>query len=379
MSFSKIQDQLSSAFQRNFEEGLEVGAALALYHRGEKIISLHGGWRDATKTQPWTEETLALIWSAGKGIASMCLLHALQENNISLEEKVATFWPEFAQAGKEKITIAQLLSHRAGLAALDRKGITLTDHEAIVTALAAQPPNWPYDGSHGYGARTFGSLIDELLRRICKGLPLASYWRTHFADPLELDLWFGLPEKHLCRMATVIPPKIAPPLNDFSTAYSDHTSLTRRAFMEPGGSFPMAGMNQPELRQASIISSGAISDAASLAKFYSIAAIHHDNPFFKEATRHAMETRIASGRDRVLLTDTFFSAGLMVNGTPSIMGPSARAFGHPGAGGALAFADPEREWGFAYIPNAMNHGVLTGPRTQRLVNALYFCTDAIFE
>ncbi|MDH4470548.1 MAG: serine hydrolase [Verrucomicrobiae bacterium] len=371
MNYSKISDQLSCAFQHNFDEDLEMGASLALYHRGEKIISLYGGWCDTSQTKPWTERTLSLIWSAGKGIAATTLLHALEEKNISLEEKVATFWPEFAQAGKENITIAQLLSHRAGLAALDQKGLLLTDHAGIVEALAKQPSNWPYDGSHGYGARTFGSLVDELLRRLCDGVPLSSYWRTHFADPFEIDLWFGLPEAHLDRAATIIPPKTAAPPSDFSAAYIDPTTLTRRAFIEPGGSFPMASMNRPELRRASIVSSGAISNAAALAKFYSLVAMDEDRPFFNKKTRDLMETPMASGVDRVLQQETFFSAGLMVNNNSKIMGKNPRAFGHPGAGGTLAFADPEREWGFAYVPNVMHHGVLSGPRTQRLVNALY--------
>lgn len=372
MNYSKISEQLSSGFQRNFDEGLEVGASVALYQRGEKIISLYGGWRDGAKKEPWTEETLSLIWSAGKGIAAASLLHALEEKNISLEEKVASFWPEFAHAGKENITIAQLLSHRAGLAALDQKGLLLTDHKGIVEALTNQSPNWSYDGSHGYGARTFGSLIDELMRRITHGVPISSYWRTHFANPLKIDLWFGLPEEYLNRVATIIPPKIAPPSSDFSDAYCDPTTLTRRAFVEPGGSFPMASMNRPELRQASIISSGAISNASALAKFYSLVAMKENRPFFNKTTRDLMETPMASGIDRVLRQETIFSAGFMMNNSSKIMGINPRAFGHPGAGGTLAFADPEREWGFAYVPNAMHHGVLSGPRTQRLVNALYW-------
>ncbi len=371
MHFSQIQDQLSSAFQQNFDQGLEVGAAFALYHHGEKIISLYGGWRDAAKTQPWTEDTLTLIWSAGKGIASACLLHALQEKNISLEERVAAFWPEFAQAGKEKITIAQLLSHRAGLAALDQKGIALTDHDAVVTALAAQRPNWVYDGSHGYGARTFGFLIDELLRRICGGEPLTSYWRNVFGNPLGLDLWFGVSDSDLSRVAEVISPKQHPPLSKFMLAYANPFSLTHRTFAEPDGKHPPMTMNQREIRQASIISFGALATADALARFYSLLAIKENNPFFTPTTLSWLETPLAQGMDRVLLTETCFSAGFMMDRNNLILGSSTRTFGHPGAGGTLGFADPEREFGFAYLPNSMQPGTLPGPRTQCLVSALY--------
>lgn len=365
-----IKDHLAAVFQKTLEAEPLGGASLALYHRGKKILSLHGGWKDAASTQPWEPDTLTLIWSAGKGVGAACLLHALQENKISLEESISKFWPEFAKAGKEKITIAQLLSHRAGLAALDKKGLGLTDHEAIIKALAAQAPNWNLDGSHGYGARTFGYLIDELLRRITGISSLAHYWRTQFADPLQLDLWFGIPEHLLLKAADVIPAKTAPPPSDFGSAYTDHSSLTRRAFMEPGGNFSTLAMNQPTLRQAAIISSGAISSADALAKFYSILAMQDDIPHFNSTTRCWMETpmTLKSTLDKVLMAETTFSAGFMMNGTLNIF-PTARSFGHPGAGGAIAFAIPERELGFAFLPNAMHHGVLSGTRMQRFIEA----------
>ncbi|MEI6416989.1 MAG: serine hydrolase domain-containing protein [Verrucomicrobiota bacterium] len=366
----KLREQLTTVFQQTLQDEPLGGTSLALYHRGEKVLSLYGGWKDASSTQPWEADTITLIWSAGKGIGVACLLHALQEKQISLDRHVAEFWPEFAQAGKEKITIAQLLSHRAGLAALDQKGLSLTDHEAIVQALAAQVPNWNYDGSHGYGARTFGFLIDELLRRITGVSSMSHYWCTQFADPLELDLWFGIPEAFLSKTASVIPPKTAPLPNDFGTAYADHSSLTRRAFIEPGGNFSTLAMNQPVLRQASIISSGAISTADALAKFYSLLATQDDTRHFNSTTRRWMETPLTSGSslDRVLMAETTFSAGFMMNGNLNIF-PSQRSFGHPGAGGTIAFAIPERELGFAFLPNAMHHGILSGSRTQRFIEA----------
>lgn len=369
MMLERLQDQLITVFQKTLEEEPLGGASLALYHRGEKVLSLHGGWKDAAATQRWEADTLTLIWSAGKGIGAACLLDALQENKIFLEEPVSKFWPEFAQAGKEKVTIGELLSHRAGLAALDEKGLSLTDHNNIVKALAAQTPNWSYDGSHGYGARTFGYLIDELLRRITGAPSLADYWRTQFADPLELDLWFGIPENLISKTANVIPAKTAPPSSPFGTAYTDHSSLTRRAFMEPGGSFSTLMMNQPAIRQASIISSGAISSADALAKFYSLLATQDDTRYFNDTTHHWMETPMTSGRDRVLMAETVFSAGFMMSGNLNIF-PTPRSFGHPGAGGGVGCAIPEHELGFAFLPNAMHHGVFSSPRTERLVEVL---------
>lgn len=365
-----LQRRITKAFQKNFEEELEVGAALAVYHRGEEVVSLFQGWCDEARTRPWKEDTLALIWSAGKGVAALCLLHVLQEKGIEPEEKVAIFWPEFAQNGKENITIAQLLSHQAGLAALDQQGLALTDHKAVVNALAAQAPNWPYDGTHGYGARTFGFLIDELLRRITNESSLAHYWRRVFADSLGLDLWFGLSEKELPRAADAIPPKLVPPPSEFGSAYADPSSLTRRAFLEPGGSFSARAMNQPTMRCTPNISSGAISTAEALAKFYSLVAMKKENRWFTPTTQRWIKTPLVRGKDRVLLTETVFSLGLMMNNSNGIMGRNPSSFGHPGAGGALAFADPEREIGFAFLPNAMHPGIVSSLRTQRLVETV---------
>jgi CubicO group peptidase (beta-lactamase class C family) len=366
---TKIKKNLSSAFEKNFSDGLECGASVALYQRGEKIISLHQGWCDEAHSKPWEATTLATLWSTGKGIAAACILHALQQRGISLQEKVAAFWPEFAQAGKEKITIAQLLSHQAGLAALDQKGIVLTDHVAVVEALAAQPPNWLLDGRHGYGARTFGFLVDELLRRVSQEPSLAHYWRHFFADPFELDLWFGVPEKELSRVADIIPSKVPPLPSPFGSAYADQTSLTRRAFFEPGGGFPTRAMNHSELRQAAIISSGAIGSAEALAKFYSLITMREGNPWFTPETQAWMQQSPSCGKDHVFLEETRFSAGFMMN-CKNIMGRNPSSFGHPGAGGTLAFGDPALEIGFAFVPNAMQLGVLSAERTQRLVDTL---------
>jgi CubicO group peptidase (beta-lactamase class C family) len=342
------------------------GAALALWQRGRPLLSIHGG--EAAAGRPWTASTPCLIWSASKGIAAACTLHVLHEQNISLETPVAALWPEFAAAGKERISLAELLSHRAGLAAIDCKGLAITDHEAVATALAAQPPNWPVDGSHGYGARTFGFLLDEIVRRVA-GETLASSWEHIFRGPLGLDLWFGLPGDLIDTAAAVIAPKVPPSPGPFSKAFADASSLTRRALSEPGGVLTPAVMNTPALRGASLPSLGAIATADALARFYSI--LHAGcSPFFRENTLAAMRTTLSSGLDRVLLEQTSFAAGFMTN-EHGVYGPSRTAFGHPGAGGAIAFADPESGLGFAFIPNAMHAGALPGPRTRKLIAALY--------
>ena len=193
--------RITPLFEENFARFGELGAAISIWKNGKPLLDLHGGFRDARRENPWTADTLVLIWSATKGLGAACLLHALQEHKIDIERRVAEFWPEFAQAGKDEITLAQLLSHQAGLAALDEK-VDVLDYAAVIRALEKQKPLWPPGTAHGYHARTFGFLLDELIRRIAL-TSAGEYWRKIFADPLGLDIWIGLPEEQNHRVATM--------------------------------------------------------------------------------------------------------------------------------------------------------------------------------
>jgi len=362
-------ERLRSVFPAVLAETPYGGASLALWREGEALLSIHGG--EASPGSPWTASTPCLIWSASKGVAAAITLHALQEKGIPLATRVADLWPEFAAAGKDRTTLGELLSHRAGLAAIDTKGLAGTDHESVAEALAAQPPNWSLDGTHGYGARTFGFLLDEIVRRVT-GETLAERWDRLFRTPLHLDLWFGVPESLIASVATVHAPKVPPAPGPFSKAFGEPSSLTRRALSEPGGTLTPTVMNTPEMRMASLPSMGAIATADSLARIYSWLAGDGGGEF-QPSSPAAMRTTLAKGPDRVLIDETSFSAGFMTN-VFGVYGPSSAArgtFGHPGAGGSIAFADPENGFGFAFIPSAMHPGALPGPRTLKLLAALY--------
>ena len=183
---NKLRQRITPLFEENFQKFGELGATVSIWQNGKAVVDLEGGLKDARREHPWTSDTLVLIWSATKGLGSACVLHALQEHKIDIERRVAEFWPEFAQAGKEKITLAQLLSHQAGLAALDRK-VDVLDYPGVIAALEAQKPLWPPGTAHGYHARTFGYLLDELVRRIT-GQSLSEYWQKTFAGPLTFEL-----------------------------------------------------------------------------------------------------------------------------------------------------------------------------------------------
>jgi CubicO group peptidase (beta-lactamase class C family) len=372
-----LEERLQPLFRQNFQENGDLGAAISLWHRAEPLLDLAGGFVDAQRAAPWTPATLVLIWSATKGLSSACLLHALQQQNLSLVLPVAEVWPEFAAAGKQKITLAQLLSHQAGLSALDQE-VDILDYNAVIRALEHQAPLWPPGEGHGYHARTFGFLVEEALRRIT-GKKLGEYWRTHFAEPLALDLWIGLPLEEHSRVATVYAARNGPPPAnpDFYRELANPHTLAARTFSSPRGLRSVSGMNKPEIRQISIASLGGIGNASSLAKFYGMLANGGEaggHRFFREATLAWMKETLTDGIDRVFGIPTAFSAGFMKDSQATsrrIFGPSPEAFGHPGAGGSHAFADPENALSFAYVMNQMEQTVLPNSKSLRLVEALY--------
>jgi CubicO group peptidase (beta-lactamase class C family) len=373
----ELSSRLEPIFFENFERFGEIGAALSIWHKGRSVVELHGGFRDAHREHPWTPDTLVLVWSATKGIGSACLLHALQQANIHLSRRVSEFWPAFARNGKAEITIEILLSHSAGLCALDEP-VDVLDYGGVIAALEKQAPLWTPGTAHGYHARTFGFLVDELTRRI-SGLSVSEYWRSHFGDPLGLDFWIGLPNELNYRVATMYaaragrPPEPAQFYRDLATP----GTLQRRVFTSPTGLGPVSAMNKPEIRARPIVSFGGIGSATALARFYGVLAndaITEGACRFGPTAISQMTTVISDGIDRVFEMPTAFSAGFMMDAsaeTGQIFGPSDRSFGHPGAGGSHAFADPENGIGFAYVMNQMEQSVLPNEKSLRLVNALY--------
>jgi len=377
LSADEFERRLQALFEENFKTLGDLGAAISLWQDGEPLLDLHGGFRDAGQKDRWTKDTIVLIWSATKGLASACALHLLQERRIDLERRVAEFWPNFAQAGKEEITLAQLLSHSAGLAALDLEADVL-DYATVIAALEKQKPNWPPGTAHGYHARTFGFLLDELVRQIA-GVSLGEYWRQTFAEPLKLDIWIGLPEKETPRVATIYAPKAdrPPEPKQFYLDVATKGTFARKVFTSPFGLDAVSAMNKPKIRAQPIVSFGGIGSANSLAKFYAMLANGgrmEDQQFFSEKAIDWMTRTLTDGVDRVFQIPTAFSAGFMKDSQQSIrciFGRSASSFGHSGAGGSHAFADPENRISFAYVMNQMQQSVLPNERSLRLVDAIY--------
>tara|TARA_R110002096_G_scaffold200639_1_gene384610 strand:- start:20443 stop:21534 length:1092 start_codon:yes stop_codon:yes gene_type:complete len=343
-------DQIAEHFESNFGERGEVGASVSIWRDGEEVVSLHGGFADRAKTMAWTAETLVPVWSITKGFAAASVLSALEDAGLDLHSPVAKIWPELGT-----LSFGQILSHQAGLAALDDPP-DLADYGAVIRALEVQArdPNWKPGARHGYHPRTFGYLTDEIVRRLSGAPSLGAFWRERIAEPLNLDVWIGLPESEDERVAELIPAKMraGDPVSDFYREYGKPGSYVRRAFESPKGVRSPSDFNRPETRRLSIPSFTGIASARGIARFY---AAMTSGEHFSETVRNWAETTLVSGPDATLMSETAFSAGFMK--TPSLL-PSSRSFGHPGAGGSHAFAFPEQKIGFAYVMNQMELSVV---------------------
>jgi CubicO group peptidase (beta-lactamase class C family) len=372
---------LQHVFNENFTNAGELGASVSVWQHGREIASLAGGWCDREETKPWTAETPVLFWSATKGLAAACVLHALQERHLDpLTVKVAELWPEFAQSGKESVTIAQLMSHQAGLSVLTDP-VEVWDYAAVIAALATEPPHWNLGDGHGYHPRTFGFLMDELIRRMT-GASMKEYWRQTFAEPLAIDVWIGVPNEEVDRVAPVFPAKTSPPKGDlFYQEFFRSGSFTARAFTSPRGLHSAAALNKPEALTVGFPGFGGVGTATGLAKFYAMLAAGgtlDGRRYFDDTTIDRMTTTLTQGDDRVLHLETAFSCGFMRDPVDAggqkkrtTFGPSLTAFGHPGAGGSHAFADLENGISFAYVMNQMEPGVLPSAKAIRLVETIY--------
>jgi CubicO group peptidase (beta-lactamase class C family) len=367
-------ERVREVFARSFERG-EVGAAVAVTVEGQSVLDLHGGRADAAGTRPWEHDTLVNVYSTTKGMTAICLHRLVEEGRLDLDAPVARYWPEFGQAGKERLPVRFLLSHQAGLPAV-RKILPLDalyDWDLLCSALAEETPWWEPGAKHGYHALTFGHLAGEVLRRI-DGRSLGTYFQEELAEPLGLDFHIGLAVEHHRRCAEIIP---APPppegTPDIMKQLMEGESMTARAFNNPPNRRDQ--VNTAEWRSAEIPAANGHGTARSLARVYGALATGGDQDgvhvLSPEAVARATEEQ-AFGPDAVLMGMPMrFGLGFFLTHAMVPLGPNARAFGHPGAGGSIAFADPDARLGFAYVMNQMQQGMAGDARGFALIQAVY--------
>ena len=374
-------EPVRAAFLEGFENNEEHGAGVAVYHRGQCVVDLMGGWRDKDHTVPYGTDALQVVFSTTKGITSIAVAICVERGLLDYNEKVATYWPEFADKGKGDVTLAQLLSHRAGLYTVDGD-ITLEealDWDTVTARLAATAPRFPVDSTHGYHALTFGWLAGELVRRVT-GKSIGQFVREEIVSPLGAEFHIGLPEELEPRVARLMAhpiPKFTPEVAKLMMERSAPGTKGAEA-LGLNGAFGNGVFNKSEVHRAMIPGANGIGNARSLARIYAATVGEVDGVrILGEATRsRATVSNTPKGEmDQVLISETDFAMGFMVHcpRTP-FSGPTS--FGHDGAGGSSSFADPSREMGFSYVMNTMMTVADSDPRRERLIAAAVQSADA---
>jgi len=382
-------EPVREAFAANLANTEELGAGVSAYHRGVQVVDLWGGWFDTERTVPYAEHSLQLVLSTTKGITAIAIAICVDRGLLSYDAPVSQYWPEFAAHGKGDATVAQLLSHQVGLYTVDGP-ITLEDAldwNTITARLADTAPRWPIGTAHGYHALTYGWLAGELVRRVDPThRSLGTFVQEEITQRLDIDLWVGLPAEFVKRVSPILAsqpnldPAVAAMMAQFmgpGTPGGDALSLNGAFNAESAaGGLGTSVFNTSRVLAAEIPAANGVSNAPSLAKVYAATMAPIDGvQLISDAVRNVARVTVTPENepDNCLIMPTTFGMGFMTSGPFSLFaGPGS--YGHPGAGGSVAFAQPERQFSFAYVMNQMANNLAADMRAQALVDA---CTSVI--
>ncbi|NHJ13101.1 MAG: class A beta-lactamase-related serine hydrolase [Candidatus Thorarchaeota archaeon] len=373
-------EAVREAFVENFERRNELGAACCIYYKGERVVDLWGGIRNEATGEPWDEDTMVLVWSTTKGLSGLAMALAHSQGLFAYDEPVSKYWPEFAQHGKEKITVRQLMAHQAGLFAFDELGDKeiIADLDRLAVVLAAQKPAWAPGTRHGYHALTLGFYQSELLRRVDpKGRSLGRYFQDEIATPLGLDFYIRLPEDiPNSRLAPIRQVKFSisamrsVPIS-FILAAMNPRSAIRRALV--GTEFCL-DEDRIYARNYEVPSGGGVGTARAIAHAYSVFSTGGKKLGLREETLKELtappKAPLRGLRDEALKMDSYYSLGF-IRPLPKNPFGSPSSFGMPGTGGSFGFADPEYELGYGYVLNGLGTSFPTDPRSDALCAAMY--------
>jgi CubicO group peptidase (beta-lactamase class C family) len=379
--------KVADAFRANFAAGREVGAAMAVYRNGVKVVDLWGGYANGITKAPWQHDTVVNMFSTTKGVAALAVALAVSRGLFGYDDKVVDHWPEFGQAGKADVTIRQLLGHQAGLCVLKPAPTVrdVADPARLSVMLAAQQPAWPPGTRHGYHTITLGWYESELIRRTDPtGRTLGRFFADEIAGPLGLDLYIGLPDSvardrvaqlhHWSRAESLLHLNVLP--GALVAASFNPVGLLARTGRLPDDVNPWGGdYNRDDVRAIEIPSANGIGTAGAIAQLYSAAAtgdgaLGLTQPVLDELT--AFPTPPSRGvRDKVLHVDVVYSLGLSKPVPLCVFGSSDKAFGTPGFGGSFGFADPDTGVGFAYVMNRLGFHLCSDPRELAARQALF--------
>jgi CubicO group peptidase (beta-lactamase class C family) len=378
-------EKVADAFRANFDEGKELGAAVAVYQGGRPMVDLWGGVADRTTGRSWDRDSLVIVFSSTKGMTAILANLLAQRGELDLDAPVASYWPEFAQQGKEAIPVRWLLTHQAGLLAVDAP-LTLDEicaWDPLVAALAAQAPLWEPGQHHAYHALTYGHLVGEVLRRIT-GKSVGQLFQDEVVGPLGLSAWMGLPESEEPRVARIEP---APPVADEALralldSFLGPDSVFARSVLgipvelvtEDGGYF-----GSRQVRAAEIPAGNMVTDARSLARAYAATVGEVDGTRLLEPDTVAAARTIQTATSAPWGLPPGLEAFGLVAGIgfqvatelAPLVGPTS--FGHGGAGGSMGLGEVEHEIGFGYVMNQMLTEIPNRPRNQLIMDAVAAC------
>jgi CubicO group peptidase (beta-lactamase class C family) len=378
--FQGVRDE----FESNFAKRSEVGASVCVTMEGQTVVDLWGGLADRHTKRPWERDTIGLVWSSTKGATALCAHILISRGLLDLDRTVASYWPEFGQVGKDAITVRMLLDHQAGLPAIRQPLVAggLYDWQYMTSVLAAESPFWKPGTRQGYHATTFGHLVGEIVQRV-SGRPFDVFFREEVAGPLGLDFRIGLPEEHEPRVAPTIradPPPPGEPRSRFLTLMAnDLQSIPALTVKNTGRRSAAGDHDSAEAHRAVLPSQGGITNARGLAGMYAPLAVGGGQLVDADALKQMSAVSSALGVDATLLIGLRIALGFWKSSDNRQGPPGARdsmilseeAFGHPGMGGSLGFADPGAKMSFGYSMNKQGRGVCLNERGQSLVDAVY--------
>ena len=377
-------EAVREAFADNFDQRGELGGACCAYLHGEKVVDLWGGIRNEQTGEPWERDTMVIVYSATKGLAAMTLALAHSRGWLDYEAPVSAYWPEFAQRGKERVTVRQLLAHQAGLYALDEPldRALVADLDRLAGVLARQKPAWEPGTRQAYHGITLGFYESELLRRIDpRHRSLGRFFQDEIASPLGLDVYIRLPEDvPESRLATISPPgrlemMLGFPLRLAVDAMNPRSKIVRAL---RGSELPHDDQ-RVYARDLEVPSGGAVGTARAIARAYGSFATGGSELGLRAETLDLLAAPAIPAThgfyDECMKGEVEFSLGFMKSGATWSFGSSS-SFGSPGSGGSLGFADPCAGVGYAYVTSQMGTSVSGDPREVALRDALYSALPA---
>ena len=387
--FEPVRDLL----EEQFAKGEHIGAGVSAYHHGRKVVDVWGGLADEGTKRAWNADTMAVSFSTTKGLTATCLHILADRGLVDYQAPVSKYWPEFAQNGKDKITIYHLLTHQAGLAPVPEGmyDADLHDWERVIHGIEAQSPAWEPGTDTGYHAVTFGFLVGEVVRRV-SGKSLGTFLRDEVTTPLGIagEMFVGAPESVEPRIAKlksrmVLTAEIMEQirLTQAAVAAGEVPLMARAMAMRPNQApDPNAdnAFDTPAAHRAEIPAANGIMTARALARLYACLGNYGELDgvrLMSEATVRKMSERQTLRPDKVIMVPVGWALGFMTGGTEGWpQGPRVTAFGHAGLGGSIGFADPEIGMGFGFVTNALAMDLIGYGRTAALAAAARACCEA---